>query len=269
MKKLLLSLLFLITVASGFAQEEFLFIGLYSKADAGKGYWCRDMEMVKQLVKTVAEAQQLSADFKKEHANESPVVKIAQKGAIVIYNYQKEDKAFNCTYRVIGWKEGKTRDDARQALANDEERIKKEYNGQPNELFAWGMKRGEESNVEISFPLEGILITLKKVNNDDGNGTWLAQVKNPHTEEAAYVVFLVDDVRNPADSKKSFKLQPGEVLNMNLGKGVKTDVLVRLGEKDEVEGPGLIHQIKNYIRQKVIEKGGKLEIDGLPFSVRG
>jgi len=270
MKKCFLILfLFITTTIKGFSQQEVLFIGLYTNASNGKSYWCRDMEMVKKVVNTIAEAQQLSVDFKKEHAKESPIVKIASKGAVVIYEYQKKDKAFNCTYRVIGWKEGNTRDEARQVLKNDEDRIRKEYNGQPNELFVWGTKRGDDSKIEISFKLEGVLIVLSKVDNNGGNGTWLANVKNPHAEEAAYVAFLIDDVRNPSDTNKSFKLQPGDELNMNLGKGTVADVLVRLGKKDEVEEPGIIQQVKEYIHQKIKQKGGKLETDGAPFTIRG
>lgn len=267
MKKKMLTLLFFLTLLTSFAQET-LFIGLYSNAASGKSYWCRDMEMVQQIVKSDAEAQQLAINFKKEHEKDSPIVKIVRKGSIVLYDFLKEDKAFKCTYRVIGWKEGKTKNEARDNLDRDLGRILREYNGKAKEIFAWSDKV-DNTTIEISFTLEGISVTLKKVNNETGNGTWNAKIDNPLKNEAAHIVFLVDDVRNPTDSKKTFKLQPCEVLNVNLGKGNQADVLLRLTKKDEVEEPGAVNKIKNYLRQKVIEKGGKLEIDGLPFSVRG
>jgi hypothetical protein len=122
---------------------------------------------------------------------------------------------------------------------------------------------------QIALSIEGISIILKKVNNAGGNGTWLAQIKNPLKDEAAYVAFLVGSQRYPSDAKKSFKLQPGDVLSVTLGKGETADVLVRLGKTEEKEEPGVIYQLKEYIRQKVKVKDGKIETDGTPFSVRG
>jgi len=268
MKKHFLFLLLITTTLTSFCQEV-LFIGLYTKADASTSYWCRGMDMVKQIVKTEAEAQQLITDFKKEHDKESPITKIFKTSSVVLFDYIKDDNAFNCKYRVIGWKEGKNAEEARQTLEKDKDRIKKEYNGTPKELYAWEAKASEAKN-ELSFLLNGVAIKLTKLNAAEGaKSTWLANVTNPLKENAAYIVFLLDEVRYPSDFKKSFKLQPGETLNVNLGKGNDADVLVRLGKKDEEEEESKINQVKNYIRQKVKDNKGKLEIFGAPFSVRG
>ena len=269
MKKHFFLLLLLASTATAFAQD-ILFVGLFNNPESSSNYWCRGMEMVKQTVKTEAEAQQLAVDFKKEHDKDSPITKIFKSGSVILYDFIKEDKAFKCSYRVIGWKQSKSKVESRELLVKDEDRIKKEYNGKPNELYAWE-GTGVSPIQEISLTLEGISILFKRVNNNGAKeSTWVATVTNPLKEKMAYVVFLLDDVRNPSDYKESFKLQPGEILNVNLGKGISVDVLVRLGKKDEPEdGPGVIYQLKNYIRQKVIENKGKLETKGAPFSVRG
>lgn len=88
--------------------QSVLFIGFYSKAEPGVDYWCRKSEIVKQIVASEAEAQQLAIEFKKEHKEESPYVKIIKKGAVVLFEFQRDNRAFHCKYRVIGFREGKT-----------------------------------------------------------------------------------------------------------------------------------------------------------------
>ena len=124
MRKMILLFVVLLNTVFAVAQSV-LFIGVYNVAEPGVDYWCRKMEMVKQLVASEAEAQQLSVDFKTLHKQESPFVKIVKRGAVVIFDFIKDDKAFHCKYRVIGWREGKTVEEARQNLNRDRENIRK------------------------------------------------------------------------------------------------------------------------------------------------
>ena len=78
LKKLILTALLGCCANLAYAQEV-LFIGLYSKPEAGVDYWCRNMDMVKQVVKTVSEAEQLAKSFRLEHSKESPFTKIIRK----------------------------------------------------------------------------------------------------------------------------------------------------------------------------------------------
>jgi len=126
------------------------FIGIYSKAEPGVDYWCRKSEIVKQLFASESEAQQMAVVFKKEHKEESPYVKIIKRGAVVIFEFQNVNRAFHCTYRVIGYREGKTIEEARQNLEKDRERIKKEYLGSPVEIFSWNVPVTADGTKPIS-----------------------------------------------------------------------------------------------------------------------
>lgn len=268
MKKYVCTLFLMLTASVTSAQEVF-FVGLYTKPDPNKSYYCRDMEIVKQIVSSDAEAQQMVIDFKKEHTKESPIAKIFKTGSVVLYDFIKDNKAFNCKYRVISWQAANTYEEAQLKLEDDRDRIKNEYNGEPKEFYSWTANSKGIRN-EISFFISGVEINLKKVDKEKLYSTWIAKIKNPIKDKAAFVVFLVDGIRYTSEGKKPFKLQPGETLNVNLGKAVEVDVLVRLGEKDEIIKESNTNQVKNYIRQKVKENNGKLEIGKMVgFSIRG
>jgi hypothetical protein len=130
--------------------QSVLFIGFYSKAEPGVDYWCRKSEIVKQVVASEAEAQQLAIEFKKEHKEESPYVKIIKKGAVVLFEFQRDNRAFHCKYRVIGYREGKTIEVARQNLERDRESIRKEYYGNPVEIYSWNVPLSADGTKPIS-----------------------------------------------------------------------------------------------------------------------
>lgn len=254
------------TTTTSFAQDVLLIV-TYSKAGTGKSFWCRDMEMFKQVVKTRTEAEQLAVKIKKEHEKESPFSKIFDKGSVVFYEYQKEDKAFNCTYRVISWKTGKTDEEARQILDNEKASIAKEFKGQPSEFYSWvATSRIIEDNQREK---DGFEEKYKKIITNGKTTAYVGFFKNNNTDVAIKIeirTYPKNIKITPAGLEEGTKpnyepkpmvytLQPGEKLNLSLDKVDNTDIRVYKVPVNEENDSGMIQKTKILIREAIIKDG--------------
>lgn len=244
MKTVLTSICLLFAYA--ISAQEVLFLGLYTKKDSGKSFWCADMAMEKQVVKNETEANQLKKDFLLAHAKDSPIVKIARKGTIIIYQFQKPIAGFKCSANVISWKEDYGNPDVNinNILTTEKERIRKEYKSEIEEIFEWSSNKSKKE--ELNFTIDGINITLKTDKRANNQENTIAVFKNPLADKTAEFIMVLDGV----DQLKSYKVMPGGSTNIDLGNAENIGIkLLLVPTKNEEQG--FIDWSKEKIREKL------------------
>uniref|UniRef100_UPI0040481E50 hypothetical protein n=1 Tax=Mariniflexile sp. TaxID=1979402 RepID=UPI0040481E50 len=264
--KYLILILLLFVLNPVIAQDQ-LFIGLYTKKESDKSYWCSDMVMEKKIVKSDDEALQAKKDFLIAHSKENPITKIAKNSHIILYEFQKPQSGFGCNVKVISWKEldNKSSGNIRTLINNENQRIQKEYKSSIKEIFDW--QYTGNTLEDFSSKVDEIEFILKVAKNEtSGLLTTLAVIKNPLKDRAAQFIFILDGVPD----KKPHIIQPNSTSQINLGKSTSIGVKLQLIPAGAVPEQSYVDWIKEKIRLDIIQNRNKQNTGNTPiWGVRG
>ena len=262
------SIIFILLSAITTTAQDILFIGIHSKTEAGKSFWCQDQEMIKAVAKSEEEALKMEKDFKGAFAKQDPVVKLVRTGGVIIYEFQMPMAGFNCSKKAIGWKLGQNEIEARKNLDADKNRMAKEYKATPKELYAWS---GLPSNIEEQvININGAEIKFKLIKKNGVVTTTLATIKNTNTDMAMQVIIKTsaDAKTQPAAIKLEepvtivpqgietiYTVEPGISLSLNLGSIKEFEIDAVKIKKGPETKQGVINKAKHKFRKWGFEKG--------------
>ena len=234
------------------------FIGLYDSN--GKGI-CSDRAMEHEDVADMAAYIARRSVFIDAHKKQSPqTIFIDNKETVVAYEYQRHLGGWNCDFKVISVKKGKSLEECQQQIDNAVAKEPTYFKTQPNATFTWKGNGNYKSEFTKDFGgLSGKFLSANK-----NAPLIVAQLTNNTTNKRAIVILRTDD------GKMSLEyIEPGITFTKKYnGKTLEMQV-----EYENFTAPKPksrpIEFIKNKIREKVINDRGEIKIEKERPSVTG
>ncbi len=234
------------------------FIGLYDSN--GKGV-CSDKAMEHEDVADMAAYIAKRSAFMVAHKKQSPqTIFIDNKETVVAYEYQRHLGGWNCDFKVISVKKGKSLEECQQQIDNAVAKEPTYFKTQPNATFTWKGNGNYKSEFTKDFGgLSGKFLSANK-----NAPLIVAQLTNTTTNKRAMEILRTEDGKMTREY-----VEPGFTFTKKYN-GKTLEIQVEYEDFTTQKPPFItVDFIKNKIREKVINYQGEIKMEKQRPSVTG
>ncbi len=252
MKKTILTTLSFLLCLNLLAQDKnpCHFIGLYDSN--GKGV-CSDRAMVHEDVADMVAYIAKRSAFIEAHKKQSPqTIFIDNKETVVAYEYQRHLGGWNCDFKVISVKKGKSLEECQQQIDNAVAKEPTYFKTQPNATYTW---KGN-GNYKSEFTKDFGGLTGKFFSANKNSPLIVAQLSNNTTNKRAMVILRTEDGKMTREY-----VEPGISFTKKYN-GKTLEIQVDYEDFTTQKPPFItVNFVKNKIREKVIIDRGEIKIE--------
>ncbi len=241
---------------SAFCQTGYLLIATYELKASHKNGMCRDYTMIHEKLNDKSEFEKRRKELMLKHPNSFMTVKLIQPNqAVIVYEFQKEEKVWNCVKKVLTIKVGKDLEYCKNSMDASVKSNPKLYYTKPNSIFERNIISGNK-NYEVLENWDGIEVKYIFAKPGTPDEFAAIQIKNPFKDKAAIIGAFKKSGMNQINLGKPVKeitLEPGMFVNFSLkipDNYILKMEFVKPGKTHEKE-TGLIDWTKAYIRSQV------------------
>ena len=260
MKKTTLTTLLFLLCLNLFAQDKkpCHFIGLYYSNNKGV---CSDIAMEHEDVADITAYIAKRSAFTNAHTKQGPQTYfIDTKETVIAYEYDKHLGSWNCDYKVISIKKGKSLEECQQQIADQLAKNPSDFKTQPKPTFTW---KGN-GNYKSEFTKDFGGLSGKFLSVDKNTPLIVAQLTNNTTNKRAVVILRTEDGKMTREY-----VEPGITFTKKYN-GKTLEIQVEYEDSSTQKPPFIIVDfVKNKIREKVINDRGEIKMEKERPSVTG
>lgn len=260
---ILVLITFVISCGNAFAEEEFMMVGLFDTPIDGKGYWCKDMNMVQIPLSSQAEFPAAQKKFNEDYKGRSPWARLldSEKAAIA-YTYKTRNAAFKCETQTISVLYGDDLADIEAKMATQYIKYRNSYLTEPIALLIW---KGSDYKSKLTRNYDGVILTYHAWHNTSGSQGIFIRGNNANKDKAATVLLQYNN------QSWHITLQPGGSFTYNAkAEAVSTSVALSApGQKDVPIDDAFVNWMKSQVREEVTKKDDKVKGTVGAIGVRG
>lgn len=257
MKKLLIIIILLISKFNlVFSQTGYLLIATYELKSSHKNGMCRDYTMIHEKLKDKSDYEKRRKELMLKHPHSFMTVKLIEPNqTVIVYEFEKEEKVWNCVKKVYTIKVGKDLEYCKNSMDASVKSNPKLYYTKPNSIFE-RTAISENKKYEVLENWDGIEVKYIFVKSGTPNEFAAIQIKNPFKDKAAIIGAFRKSGMNQINLGKPIEeitLEPGMFANFTLK--TPDDYILAMkfdkpGKTHEKES-GFIDWTKAYIRSQV------------------
>jgi len=238
---------------------EYILVATHEIPGSGKNWMCRDYALIQEKVSDKISFDKRRKEILQQYAGNSSFSTIVRlinpDQAIIAYEYEKKEAAWDCTKKVITINVGKDLESCKNEMEKNLAKWPKQYSSTPKIIFQRTAIR-DKGIYDVTQNWDGIEVKYRFVKTGTPNEFAVIQIRNPFKDKAAIVAAFKKSGMNQVNLGKPIEeitLEPGMFANFTLKTPDDYILAMKLdkpGNTHEKES-GMIDWIKGYIRAKV------------------
>ena len=266
--------------ATSQSTNEHLLVAIYEVKSSGKNAMCRDYAFIQEKVLNRTSYDNRRKEILQQYPGFSTIVKLIYPDqAIIVYEYEKKEAAWDCIKKLITIKTGKDLEYCKSVMEKDLAERPKHYFSTPKAIFQ-RTAVSEKGYYEVLQNWDGIEVKYRFIKSGNPDQFAVIQIKNPLKDKAAIIAAFRKSGINQVNLGKpihEIRLEPGMFGTFSLKPADDYVLALKFDTPDKKER-SVIEWIKGYIKSEVtkdyraLPQSAKDSIDkrkSAPTGVRG